>query len=75
MFMDTAISLNAETRVIASHIKSLSYEQIADMAGISVYRTPTVVWATHQEQGSLCKGESVKLRQGMIINCMVTGSA
>lgn len=60
------------------HEDQLSHENICEMAGQPdyasvIYRGPRI--GDSQRSGITCKGESIKSDDGLIIDCVVTGSA
>lgn len=53
----------------------LEYDTIAHMADLDPAWTPTITYATGRIGGTIVRGERVLVRDGMVINCLITGSA
>lgn len=69
-------TVNGESCTMAS--RTVSYDEIANLAGMDAARHPTVVYrraAGQKPEGTLAPGETVKVTKDTVINCAVTGSA
>lgn len=51
------------------------YDTISRLAGIDPARTPTIMVSSKRGDGSITRGQILIVDDGMIITCMVTGSA
>lgn len=71
-----SFTVNHQAVTMASSV--VSYEEIANLAGMGPERCPTVTYhraAGPKSSGSLVMGESVEVAEGTRITCMVTGRA
>lgn len=55
--------------------ESISYEQLADLAGYAPNRVPTVTYSSRERNGNLTAGQSADLVEGMHFNVVITGNA
>jgi hypothetical protein len=63
-------------RTVETDDEDLSYDQLITIAcGHNLYRDATVTYKSSDDQGSLTRGESVEIEDGMIFNVVVTGSS
>lgn len=61
-----------------SHADALSHEKICELAGKPIYASVTYIappFGDYQRSGTTYAGRSIKVDDGMTINCAVTGSA
>jgi len=69
------IILNGKQMQMDEGKDQIEYDTVANMAGTDPARNPTVTFSSSRGDGSICRGQRIIVADGMIINCLVTGSA
>jgi hypothetical protein len=68
------IVVKGEQKVIEQ--TSLSYEDVVELAGLRVHRTPSVTWKRPNGMGgTLSPGQYIIPEEGMVFNAAYTGGA
>lgn len=72
--LSTPIRLNGDIIKIKQGV--LTYEEICELSGYKPEYCPSCVYSNRNGvDGTLTKGQSIAVREGLIINCMYTGNA
>ena len=71
------IILNGVRFFIGNGKRELTYEEIVELSGHKKDQVPSVTYrrALHDKEGCLCKGQKVQIKDGTIIDAVVTGAA